>query len=779
MNGLRRRLAEFAWARTGPISLVLILLTVVMVLGPVLGTPFYGDDVHNSQRSAVLAAGDQSVWDYASTNTRQWMTNEGRFFPVSAIENTLVFDNVHARWLYKILQLGTAATAVGLVGVFTAVLTRNRKLGLLTTLLVLPGLQFRYWYDPIHSFGLLLPSLAIKTIGCLLLLVLGLRSPNHRRAILAIGSAGLLWTAALLQYEVAYLLAAAVPVLAWHERTASRGRRWAAVAVVLVPTFLLGNYVATLRPGATPAPGYTTNWALEDLLPAFVYQLVGPLPTAASTFSGGLPGLGTLLGDIHIWSLLGALAGGVAAWLLIRRSNRPTVTSAAALSVVGAGFYVLPAIPIAASLRWQTELNWGYAYLPVFLQALGLALLLVGSASLLASGFERCVCAGLFRPPSRRVGQVTRVLICAVVGFFLLVAGTGNRWVADQLQSLRTQQEATDAAISVGFFDLAGEGSTVAASPSPGGNEYINAAYVTWRGGPTDIVVRRELPAETKSCGQYRICDANDRPLFHFQEVATNNGSVSFAIARIAGLTSDPEDPLLLLDETAVFGSAERLPSCGDDDIVVSGFWATSRCSGHPVAASLLGRWLADPTDAELHSGNGRVLEAAIIAGFLDHIDGGATVLVAPGGHYSGTLVEWLGGPSGLRFAERLPDDMLPCGEAEFCTVDGRPIFVLRTLAVDEDVVLLLASVAGHTGNPFDPLVVMNYISLFGPGRATPTCVMDAASAGEIPVTAEEWVTRRCAGPPTALSSFETWVTYGCTEGLVGWFICIDADRRE
>jgi hypothetical protein len=287
------------------------------------------------------------------------------------------------------------------------------------------------------------------------------------------------------------------------------------------------------------------------------------------------------------------------------------------------------------------------------------------------------------------------------------------------------------------------------------------------------------MPTTTEPCGQFRICDAEGRALYHFQEVVTDDGSVSFAIARIAGYTSNPKDPLILLDEAAIFGSVERLPSCGHDHIVVSGHWATSQCEGHPVAASLLGQWLTDATEKELHSNIGRLLEAAITAGFLDRVEGGATMLVAPGQHFSGALVEWSGGPSGLSFAEALPDDMLPCGEARFCTVNGRPIFVLRTLGVDDDKILMLAPVAGYGGNPLDPLVVMNHITLFGPGQATPTCVMDDVSVGSVPATDEPWVTRLCTGPPSAASSFETWVAAGCTEGLAGWFICIDTDRRE
>jgi len=771
VSGTLKHLVGLARARSGPIALVLVLLSVAMVLGPVLGTPFYGDDVFNSQRSATLAANGQSMWDYAVQNTRQWMTSQGRFFPVSALENAVLFDNVHARSLYKILQLGMAAAAVGLVGVFTAVLTRNRRLGLLAALLVLPGLQFRYWYDPVHSFGLLLPSLAVKVTGSWLLLTLGLRSEDRRRTAIAFAAAGLLWTAALLQYEVAYLLAAVVPVLVWHERTADLRRRWAAVAVVFVPTFLLGNYVATLRSAANPSPGYTTNWALEDLLPTAVYQLVGPLPAAASTLSGGLPDLGTLLGGVTIWSVLGALAGGVAAGLLIHQWSRPGARSAAALSGVGAGLYVLPAVPIAASVRWQAELDWGLAYLPVFLQALGLALFLVGLGALLALGFDRCVQVDLIRRPSQRIGQVACALLGLAVGFSVLVAGTGNRWVADQLQMLRTQQETTDAAISHGLFDQAGEGSTVVASISPGGNEYLNAAYVSWRGGPTDLVIRTDPPEQATSCGRFRLCDEAGRPLYHLREVVTTD-DIRFSLARVAGQTSDPSDPLVLLDETTIFGAAEDLPACGVRSPDDTGTWAMHPCSGQPVASSLLGRWLADAATAELQPRNWNLLEAAVTAGFLDRVADGATVLVAPGQHVSGALVEWAGGPAGLTFTEALPSDMSPCGEARFCSPDGHPIFTLQFLEADGGTLILLAPVAGDLGNPIDPLIVMGHTTLFGPGRVTPNCTMEDQGAGIPASDTGNWVTESCTGPPTALSSFATWATEGCVEGLGGWFIC-------
>ena len=760
------------------VALLLAAVAGLAILWPVLSTPFYADDIFNSQHSASINAADQSAWSYSASGVRQWMDNEGRFFPVSSLEGVFLFDTVHDRGLYKVLQVATTLAAAALLAVFIAVLARDRRLGLLIFFLAVPSFQLRYWYDPIHSFGLLLPSLTIKVVGSLLLVLLGLRATHHRRSIGLFVAGCLLWTVALLQYEIAFVLCPAVFVLLWHERARGKRRLWGAGTAILLPTFLLANYIATLRSSANPSPGYTTNWALEDLVPTFLYQLVGAIPGSAALFAGGVPGLFDLLFAFRPAGLVAAVAGGAGVVVLLPMLRLPAASTATTLLGIGAVLFVLPAVTIASSIRWQSELDWGLAYLPVFVQGLGLAVATLGAVSILLLLLRKVTGIGLLQFPSNRFHFLPGVFAGLAVALPLLVVGNGNQWVADQLEGFRTQQEVTDAAFSNGLIDVAGEGSTVVASVSPGGNEYVNAAYVTWRGGPSDLVVRRDFPADSEPCGQFRLCDADGRTLYHLQEVVSGD-DIFFAIARIAGHTSDPADPLVLLDEAAVFGSAAILPSCGVETHVVSGPWATSQCSGHPIASSLLGRWLVDTTTGDLHTGMGPGLEAAVKAGFLDRIADGATILVASGQQLSGALVEWSGGPINLKFAEALPEDMVPCGEARYCTADGLPIFVLRAIEVDGDGVFVLAPVAGDIGSRVDPLVVMGHITLFGPESATPACVMEDPSAGEISATDQVWVSRHCTGPPTALSSFETWVADGCTEGLAGWFICIDAASRD
>ena len=761
-------------------AIVLLLVVGWLVLSPILQTGYFADDLHNSQRSAVLEATGESRMSYAMANTREWMINQGRFFPVSAIENTIIFDTIHERHLYKVLQVASGGVLVALLGTFAAVLTRRRRFGLLVGLLALSGLQLRFWYDPLHSFGLLLPSLAIKVLAALLLLLAGLRARGRAPAIAAFFTAGLLWTAGLLQYEIVYLLVPLPLFLAWHDQAADLWRRRTSVLAVLAPTLLLANYVATLRSAvATPAPAYTTNFALEQAIPTFAYQTIGAIPGSASLFAAGVPPTRQLLESPTWTALLGAVAAATAVWLLARQVHRPTPRSGVALIGIGVSIWLLPSVPISLSMRWQNELDWGYAYLPVIVQSLGFFLFLAGVAALAVQGCRTLVDGGILPTPPDWTADVGRLAASLLAGGVFFVVISGNQAVGDHLDGFRIQQETTDAAISGGLFDLAGEGSTVVASISPGGNEYLNAAYVAWGGGPADIVVRRDLPDESSPCGSFLLCDGEGRSLFHLQEVVTDEG-VQFSLARIAGHTSNPSDPLIALDAAAIFGSAEHLPSCDGAEAVVTGAWAMSSCSGPPIAASLLAHWLADSTSTELRTDIGHLLEAAAAAGFFDRVGSGATLLANPGGHFSGAIVEWSGGPAGLTFTDALPHDVTACGEARFCTTNGLTTFALRLLEVDgAEPFLLLAPVAGVPSNDVDPLIVMGHTSLFGPGQATPVCDMEEAMSGSRTAATDDWVTRHCTGPPTALSTYETWLVHGCTDGLRGWFICTESAGHD
>ncbi len=762
------------WAKSFFLTLVLTLVAGFVLLTPVLSTPFFGDDIYNSQRAAVLDSSGGTFWTSSLDGTRQWMATEGRFFPVAAIENNALFASVPSRSSYKILQLVAITGVIVLLGTLGGLLTRNKKIGLLIALLALPSLQFRYWYDPIHSFGLLLPSLALKTLGSWILALIGLRSKKKLTALFSYVGAGLLWTAGLLQYEIIYLLTPVVLILVWIENDASTNNRWTAVGVFFAPTFILGNYVATLRSTATPSPAYTTNLALDDFLPAFIYQTIGAIPGTASLFSASLPSPGTLIATTTPLTLAGAIAGGTAASILIKDLHLPSLKSTLSMALIGGSLFILPALPIAASMRWQTELGWGYAYLPVFLQGLGLAILLCGLGVLVFKAGKVLV----DNEPRLNIPSwsTAAASICfgVFVGSLFLITATGNQWVAEELQGFRVQQETTDAAFSTGFLNQLNGEDALLVSVLPGGNSYLNAPYIAWKGGPVHLQILPSIPMDASPCLTQRLCTSNNKPIYHLKEFLNNDGEHLFAIAQVVARGPSETDPIVSLDSTQIFSARRTTVTCSNSQHAspdpLSG-WATTSCSGPPLPMSTLIDLVAKNDFVNMESPTFKTANALIQSTFFDRLPLSATVVTEIDSPFNNSYVAWQGGPNDINFVSSFPENSVACGETQYCTSDGRPIFLLKTSTrTPTSPVLMLAPVA--TVLPQGSLILLDQVTIFGNSAATPHCNLRDLSLQSPTLTTGEWSIRQCAGDPTGEATFIQWLNQGCAAALESWPPC-------
>ncbi|MBT6201457.1 MAG: hypothetical protein HOI21_13135 [Bacteroidetes Order II. Incertae sedis bacterium] len=758
------------------LAVVLTLVAGFTLLSPVLSTPFFGDDIHNSQRVAVLDSTGETFWTSTQNGTRQWMANEGRFFPVSVIENNIIFTKFTDRSSYKSLQFLTVIGVVVAIGTLAGLLTRNKKIGLLVTLLALPGLQFRYWYDPIHSFGLLLPSLALKTLGSWILALYGLRSTKKLSTLLSYTGAALLWTAGLLQYEIIYLLTPVVLILVWLENDATKNNRWAAIGTFFIPTFILGNYLATLRSAATPSPAYTTNYALEDFIPAFIYQTIGVIPGTASLFGATLPSPSKLLATATPLTLIGAIAGGIAARLLIRHLAIPSLKPVFCTAIIGGSLFVLPAIPIATSTRWQTELGWGYAYLPVFLQSLGFALLLCGLGILFFKTAKILTRSNPQWHTPTWLTPVASTTFGVVVGCLLLITSTGNQWVAEELQGFRIQQETTDAAFATGFLNQLNNEDALLISALPGGNSYLNAPYIAWKGGPSHLEILSSIPADASPCLPQRLCTSNSQPIYHLKEFLNTNGDHLFALAQVVARGPNETDPIVSLDNAQIFGASSTSVICSNSQHALSdppNNWASTSCSGPPLPMSILVDLTAQNDFIDIESPTFKTANALIQSTFFDRLPLSATVVTETYSPFNNSYVAWQGGPNDIDFVFSIPENSVACGESQFCTADGRPLFLLKTSTrTPASPVLMLAPVATVLPQGQGGLILLDQVTLFGDRAATPHCNLRDLSLQSPTLTTGEWSIRQCAGDPTGEATFIQWLNQGCAAALESWPPC-------
>lgn len=574
-----------------------LLIAASVVMWPVFSSAFTADDVPNSQRTAFLAASGQSAWDYAMESTRIWVRDQGRFFPVSAIENVYMFDLIHDRALYKVLQVAIVLVVVALCGVFVAMLTRQPWSGVATAVLILPTLQIRHWFDAIIGFGVLLPSLAAKVLLTWILLLVGLRAKGPSVRYGSFVLAGALWTAALLQYEIVYLLAPLCLVIIWADTGTARLTKVVAGMSVLLPTLLLGLYVASLRSEATPSAAYAVRTAVDRVVPTLVDQLLGPVPFNVTHYgTNGATGIGASLGDSDVWTVLAVVLGAGLVIVAFRRCGNVSRRHTLALGTLGLGLGVLPALPIAVSAGRQDELVRGLAYLPVFLQGLGLgilacALVLVGRIAL--TGLQQRTRA----PRLWRAVRWTPLLAVGVItGLGIGVAANGNRSAVALFMPLRHWNEAIDASITTGWMSsLPPNGVIVAREADDGG--WMNPAYIAWRGGPADLRFVQRVPGGSAVCpGSTQFCDpATGRPLFHLRSVELPSGRFAFVFAPVLYIFEDPFDPLIDVAQVSVFSPSDEAPACPGARLSelqpASPDWVATECDGVPAASTITLAW--------------------------------------------------------------------------------------------------------------------------------------------------------------------------------------------
>jgi len=495
------------------------LATLFFAIWPILSTPFFGDDIPNSQRSAYLEFSDESAWGYVVSGTHQWMVNEGRFFPVAVIENVILFDNVHSRWIYKVLQLSLTASVALLIGYFVYLLSKSISVGIFSPIIFVAVLQVRNWHDPTIAFGLLLQSTTIKFLLTAICLILALESPSPSRRYALFLMAVVMWSAGLLQYEIILFTAPALLLIVWFTGQAVRRIRITASALIIGPALLVLGFVLFLRTQARPSIAYTINSDLGTFFSTLTKQTSGALPLATSYLQRGYATPSSVVSDWRVIVFL-LLVAAVTTYLMAI-TKEFLFENLRMMFGIGLVVTIFPAITTALSVRWQSEVTWGRSYLSVFVQYVGMSLLITALLMLL-----------LKRSQKWTLGSRSLTLFPFVLFVLLCVSVNASsfRRVAEAITPLRTSRE---------LFEDAVRGQLLTEIPynavvfSPESDLlWVNAIYVEWLGGPVQSNFVRPEGGLLTTCNAHADQCSVDREWFGLTMLETTPGSEVLAVAR-------------------------------------------------------------------------------------------------------------------------------------------------------------------------------------------------------------------------------------------------------
>jgi hypothetical protein len=477
-QGVARRADRHRPRRIAEVMLgaAVVLAAGLQTIGSVLASAYGADDIWASQGPAYRAVNGVTLWDQWLTTTSQWMTTQGRFFPGTTADWLVVYETFTTRESYKAFQLVIALAAIAVFAVWVARALRNAWAGLLAGVLVLACTQFRFFFDPILHFAGELPMLVLAMFGALILLQSFVRA--RRRHLLLLVGAMALWALALTTYESSYLVVPGALATIWMERAPRRRRLWATLSLGL-PTLVLGATVAVLRSRVVhPLEVYSVNLDPTQFVPTLAKQLFATLPLSYtwSQHGHGIPSLRHAF-EPSLASVILLVAVAVLTTVAILRMPRTTGRQLLALTALGVSLLLAAASVTAVSRFWQHTLELGQGYIGVFVQSLGLALLVVCAASLRPGGKGAL---------ARRASAAIALVCGLVVGWAVVATGQQNDRVVTASDpnlgswagqpALGFPRELTTAAFERGL--LAGHPSGGVVYGNPGG-PWFNSVFLS------------------------------------------------------------------------------------------------------------------------------------------------------------------------------------------------------------------------------------------------------------------------------------------------------------
>jgi hypothetical protein len=452
-----------------PLAALGTLVLSLIVLWPILSSPFSGDDAADSLVPMQLKYLGQSPWSFITEYTSNWASTQGRFFPIAATTGVFSHFFFPGRAEYKIVQLLVVLASLLLLGILVSKIFRNFYAGIIAVLVLNTCLQVHVQYDPLTQFSLQQPGLMIYILSSLILFVSALRSGSSLKYLLS----AVFYLFALLTYESTVLLWPIYFLLACIERPKKIIKP---IAMSAAPAFIVGVNLIWLRSRiTTTSPGYTSNFDPARFSETFVKQALGSLPMSYSElrtppFIQSFP---DHLQFNSIWWLLGTGISVLLILLALPRVDSLSHKLNVGIIFLGLVVWFVPAFVVAQTVRWQNELVMGNAYITWFQGSFGFTLIAIGiilECKILLAKFRKSVLI------------IALSLLALIIGIATSSVITNNPpAVAQYNPGYKWPREVFENSIQAGVFSEVSAKQPVLAL---GADWWFDPAFVYWWGGP-------------------------------------------------------------------------------------------------------------------------------------------------------------------------------------------------------------------------------------------------------------------------------------------------------
>jgi hypothetical protein len=350
-----------------PLMVAIVTWVVGMYVALILESPYWNDDIIDKNIPSILKTTHTPLGAYIGAQISAFVRQDARFDPGLLAWTYSLFDVFDNRGAYKLVIGLLLVLALSAAALCVAAMAKNWVPAGAFILIVSGILQVRYWADGITSFAGVMMLTTALTFGALLLLLV-------KRGVGWTVLASALYMVALLTYEDVFLFAPVLIVIIILLR-----RDWRPAIAIAVPAAVALLIAVSLRlfTNPHPVPEYTLSFVPSAVLLTFAKQMVAALPLS-QWWIGHTLGLAPIAGTLILMS---AVFVGIPVFIGLRRLSEdmqlPNERAAKLFGLLGIWMWITPAILVAVTKRWQTEMPLGQGYIPVVYEYFGLALCLL------------------------------------------------------------------------------------------------------------------------------------------------------------------------------------------------------------------------------------------------------------------------------------------------------------------------------------------------------------------------------------------------------------------
>lgn len=451
-------------------SEILILLITILSLKPLFHSGYYWDDAVNSTAYLFEKYDQLPLLQNLLIFMRKYL-ELGRINVLSCYYYFLFYiENVS---IYKAIIIGLVGVDMLLLGLLVREIGGSRKISRLAMLLIPVLIQFRAYQDPVTGFYGLMQVIMAELMLSAFFLLRFLHTGKRKYYLLSL----IPFLIGLMTYEVCFPFILLIPLIVFLETKSWKKTFRYSIPFVLIVFLLIGAIWVVRMNFAQEStyPGVAFSLDLFSILRTYFYQLMAALPLSFY-FSGrqlAILGSNYLAQDVLSYQLTDVLkavkfddwivlllAVFVLIWNRVKQFENPRYKNWGLLFGMGLSFWLLPAVTIAVSQRYQGQLIPGLGYLPVFMEYFGVSLLIV---SLYIIWLQK-----IRNPQVLIIGKAAAICILFLT---ILMNQQNNRTVNELLnRSFLYPREGGEKALQAGMLDFL-PNQTVLVSANPG--EYI------------------------------------------------------------------------------------------------------------------------------------------------------------------------------------------------------------------------------------------------------------------------------------------------------------------